>query len=143
MLHSVSDPALAESSDLDAYVRTLDSAHLVPRPGMDLAAFEVHALSKARTDAVLNDCGSPDDAGVLVSRWGVAFYAACVRAVHGMVLVQDDGTEAVGTISGARVLDVPREIRIEIGLYARRLCSEVPEGFFGPPRDSSAAGTDT
>jgi hypothetical protein len=123
-----------EKSDVEKYVETLDPRHLVPVVGERLVRFEFHPVAEDKFDEY--ECRSFND-----SFLGVLFYRACIRALHDVLLVEEDGREHYGISQKHEV--IPRNVRTEIGLYAHRLCSRVAPDFFGLLWRTRAGATDS
>ncbi|MHC4647044.1 MAG: hypothetical protein ACYTBJ_16235 [Planctomycetota bacterium] len=123
-----------EKSDVAKYVETLDKRHLAPVVGERLAKFEFHPAPEDVFDDIECRRLSDDFKGVL-------FYRACIRAMHDVLLVEEDGRSHYGISQKHEV--VPSKIRAEIGMYAHRLSSKVAPDFFGLLWRTRAGATDS
>lgn len=132
-LYSTFDLAIDhEQSDTDAYSETLDAKHLRALPGKRLTRFEFRAVDEVLSEQW--EC----TAGSSVKLMSVLYYRGCVVRLHDVQIKDGDQVKFGKADANAYV---PVLIKQEIGMYARKLCTEVAPDFFGRSLLTSADDT--
>lgn len=130
-LYSTFDQAIdTKRSDVDKYADTLEAKHLTPKPGKRLTKFEFRVIDEEVSERL--ECLAEASASLL----SMLYFRSCVIRMHDVMLQDEDGTIKYGTAPIGKYVD--RRVRKELGVYCRRLCTEVAPDFFGLSLPTSA-----